>query len=1040
MTDLALWNRWRADGDALALQELFERHGGMVFATCRRILKNSSDAEDVAQECFEFLLKEPKSGPKLNMGAWLHAVAVNRSKNRIRAEHRQRDRDTEFGERLEQSKKESPVAIEIALDESIHELPESLRAVIVGCFLEGKSRAVVAKEQGVSRRTITTRVQDGIGQLRDSLERRGVLLAVVALTAFLESAKAQAMPTALTASLGRLALNHAISIETSAVATTGTLFSTKVAGSLAAAVVVIGVVTATYVFSPPEDTEQKSVVLAAPIDDGEVVLAAAGTVTPIEATVADEFPSNQDATWVRGTVVDLDGESVPNARVDAVWWNKRHSFFADAEGRFEVEVPVVRWDQNQIRFAWRISHREHYFFSGTMTNDSLVGDLVNQHGQSKRSNVEMAHRYDKANPTDWHFFWSPDPSAPNTRLRLEVEDNQLTRGTLESDEKKWPLFDVQRPDEIFLRAEAPDVESDRVEVALRDGHVDDVIITVHIPVGKISGIVVDQYGSPLAECRVLAHINTPEQSGTLTDNAGRFETTGLVSGDYTMYIQPNGQQRSIKHEDTIPVGDGETVEDVRLVWNPSRTFRGSVVDIAGNPIEGANVRAMTKKNLPIQIVRSENDGVPFWSAWSRSSFHFVEIGTIQTRENGTFELGGFPGDDDAIKQWTISHEDYLDARHVGPTSVNTPLNVTLRRRPTLEGQLIDTVTGLPVTAFKIHAWTSSIYDEQHLKRQSSVQFYDRDPNGRFTHKAYGEGKLTIAAVAPGYRKSSLKIDGIAEGQRVDDLVLRMEPIETVTKGFVVDGSGKSISDALIFSGFPNSLRSGNVAQSAADGTFEFAGEVYGDGIVSAYKKGYAIGWGKISGDVHRIILSSGGWLKGQVTLDGEPLGRETGGVIPLFPSGASIPVMQGIFKEDGRYEIRDALTPGKVDLEVIVPHSDPTVSHWIECTAAILDGQTTVFDIDDHSHTGHVEGTITVDGVGVNKARIWLWVDDGHGMQSNYRVRATTGGHFSLNGVPTGTVSLRVESVLDAENKSVDGVEMEATISDADITHLDFVL
>jgi DNA-directed RNA polymerase specialized sigma24 family protein len=42
-------------GAAEAFQTIVSRHAGMVYATCRRILRNATDAEDMAQECFETL-------------------------------------------------------------------------------------------------------------------------------------------------------------------------------------------------------------------------------------------------------------------------------------------------------------------------------------------------------------------------------------------------------------------------------------------------------------------------------------------------------------------------------------------------------------------------------------------------------------------------------------------------------------------------------------------------------------------------------------------------------------------------------------------------------------------------------------------------------------------------------------------------------------------------------------------------------------------------------------------------------------------------
>jgi len=49
--DGRLLERWVQLRDAEAFNEIVSRYAGMVFGTCRRILANTEDAEDVTQEC-----------------------------------------------------------------------------------------------------------------------------------------------------------------------------------------------------------------------------------------------------------------------------------------------------------------------------------------------------------------------------------------------------------------------------------------------------------------------------------------------------------------------------------------------------------------------------------------------------------------------------------------------------------------------------------------------------------------------------------------------------------------------------------------------------------------------------------------------------------------------------------------------------------------------------------------------------------------------------------------------------------------------------
>ncbi len=90
--DSMLLQAWQARRDADAFRELVRRHGDMVYATCRRILRNEADAEDVAQECFVQLARSARD-VKASLVGWLHRVATHRSLDLMRREARRRRRE-----------------------------------------------------------------------------------------------------------------------------------------------------------------------------------------------------------------------------------------------------------------------------------------------------------------------------------------------------------------------------------------------------------------------------------------------------------------------------------------------------------------------------------------------------------------------------------------------------------------------------------------------------------------------------------------------------------------------------------------------------------------------------------------------------------------------------------------------------------------------------------------------------------------------------------------------------------------------------------
>src|SRR5271170_204377 len=62
--------------DAEAFAQLVTQYQSLVFATCRRQLRNPADIEDAVQETF-LRLAQKASQLHTNLGAWLNTCAVN---------------------------------------------------------------------------------------------------------------------------------------------------------------------------------------------------------------------------------------------------------------------------------------------------------------------------------------------------------------------------------------------------------------------------------------------------------------------------------------------------------------------------------------------------------------------------------------------------------------------------------------------------------------------------------------------------------------------------------------------------------------------------------------------------------------------------------------------------------------------------------------------------------------------------------------------------------------------------------------------------
>jgi hypothetical protein len=148
------------------------------------------------------------------------------------------------------------------VDVAIRELDPELREVLILHFLEGRTTREIAAAWNISQATISRRIGSGVEQLRAKLRRRGILVAVGALSALLGDNAVQAAPLPLLAELGKMAIvGGAASVGAGAgsglgTITTGALTALKTKAVAVAAVAVISVGSAVTYYgmtkSPPE--------------------------------------------------------------------------------------------------------------------------------------------------------------------------------------------------------------------------------------------------------------------------------------------------------------------------------------------------------------------------------------------------------------------------------------------------------------------------------------------------------------------------------------------------------------------------------------------------------------------------------------------------------------------------------------------------------------------------------------------------------------------------------------------------------------------
>jgi RNA polymerase sigma factor (sigma-70 family) len=217
LSDGQLLERFAARSDATgeaAFAALVDRHGAMVLAVCRSLLRDPNDAEDAFQATFLTLAQRARSiGMPELLGPWLHGVARRKASKLRQQITRRRDREARSAaqtggspswntppepERREQAE---------ALHEEIGRLPGKYRRPIVLCYLEGLTHDEAAHQLGWPVGTVRGRLARARGQLAARLVRRGLAVSGTALVALAPPRPAgAAVPAALARATTRAAL------------------------------------------------------------------------------------------------------------------------------------------------------------------------------------------------------------------------------------------------------------------------------------------------------------------------------------------------------------------------------------------------------------------------------------------------------------------------------------------------------------------------------------------------------------------------------------------------------------------------------------------------------------------------------------------------------------------------------------------------------------------------------------------------------------------------------------------------------------------
>jgi RNA polymerase sigma factor (sigma-70 family) len=176
LSDEDLLQRFRSGRDASCFHALLRRHGPMVLAVCRAVLRNEADAEDAFQATFLVLARRADSVRDAgSVCSWLHSVA-HRTALRARVDLARRRKHEERALPQEASSPKGLIGcdVQLVLHEELNRLREGYRTPLVLCYLEGQTQDEAARRLGLPKGTLKGRLERGRALLRKRLARRGL--------------------------------------------------------------------------------------------------------------------------------------------------------------------------------------------------------------------------------------------------------------------------------------------------------------------------------------------------------------------------------------------------------------------------------------------------------------------------------------------------------------------------------------------------------------------------------------------------------------------------------------------------------------------------------------------------------------------------------------------------------------------------------------------------------------------------------------------------------------------------------------------------
>lgn len=154
------------------MSALYDRFSSIVYAVALRVLQDTGAAEDVLQDIFMQLWRNPGAfdSSRGNMAAWLAVISRNRAIDALRRRRPQDDiEDVVVSVQTDLASETDRARAMEKVRGAMQAMPTPQRSALEMAYFEGLTHTEIAEKTGEPLGTIKTRIRTGLLSLRKVL-------------------------------------------------------------------------------------------------------------------------------------------------------------------------------------------------------------------------------------------------------------------------------------------------------------------------------------------------------------------------------------------------------------------------------------------------------------------------------------------------------------------------------------------------------------------------------------------------------------------------------------------------------------------------------------------------------------------------------------------------------------------------------------------------------------------------------------------------------------------------------------------------------